>query len=265
MIYQIIYSTPLFSFFLESLRFFGGVGFLFYQINRDLYKGPFYGKLLIDQMFQVGNRSLPLIVITAISTGMVMSLQFGLGLEKFGGKLYVPKLVSITVLREMGPVFTSLMVAARVGAGFASEIGSMVVTQQIDAIRALGTSPIKKIVIPRVLATLITLPLLVAIANIVSNFGGLIVGFSELKLDPNFYVLKILSTVTLKDYFAGFMKSFFFALFISVPSCYFGLSVKNGTKEVGIATTKAVVVSSILVLVGDFFLSKLFWVLEKLT
>ncbi|NUM59410.1 MAG: ABC transporter permease [Bdellovibrionaceae bacterium] len=262
---ELILNSPLILFFHEMVYFFGGIGVLSYQIIRDLFKGPFYWRLTLDQVFHVGNRSLPLIVITAISTGMVMSLQFGLGLEKFGGKLYVPKLVSITVLREMGPVFTSLMVAARVGAGFASEIGSMVVTQQIDAIRALGTSPIKKIVIPRVLATFISLPILVALSNLISNFGGLLVGYSELKLDPNFYILKILTTVTLTDYFSGFGKSFFFAIFIAVPSCYFGLTVKNGTKEVGIATTKAVVVSSILVLVGDFFLSKLFWILEKMT
>jgi phospholipid/cholesterol/gamma-HCH transport system permease protein len=250
---------------MDIIRFFGGIGVLSYQLVRDSIKGRIYWKLIVEQIFQVGNRSLPLIVVTAISTGMVMSLQFGLGLEKFGGKLYVPKLVSLIVLREMGPVFTALMVAARVGAGFASEIGSMVVTQQIDGIRALGTSPIKTIVIPRVIATLVSLPLLVALANVVSNFGGLIVGYSELKLDPNFYVLKIIQTVTLADYFSGFLKSFVFALCIAIPSCYFGLTVKNGTKEVGMATTKAVVVSSILVLVVNFFLSKLFWILERLT
>lgn len=265
MIHAIIASTPLYQFMLEFVRFFGGIGVLSLQLFRDTFYGKVYWKLVLEQVFQVGNRSLPLIVVTAISTGMVMSLQFGLGLEKFGGKLYVPKLVSLIVLREMGPVFTSLMVAARVGAGFASEIGSMVVTQQIDAIRALGTSPLKTIVIPRVLATLISLPLLVAIANVVSNFGALVVGYSELKLDPNFYVLKIIQTVTLMDYFSGFLKSFVFALFIAIPSCYFGLTVKNGTKEVGMATTKAVVVSSILVLVGNFFLSKLFWIVERLT
>lgn len=265
MIHALIASTPLYLFIIEIVRFFGGVGILSFQILRDTINGKVYWKLMLEQIFQVGNRSLPLIVVTAISTGMVMSLQFGLGLEKFGGKMYVPKLVSLIVLREMGPVFTSLMVAARVGAGFASEIGSMVVTQQIDAIRALGTSPIKTIVVPRVMATFISLPLLVAIANVVSNFGALLVGYSELKLDPNFYVLKIIQTVTLMDYLSGFTKSFVFALCIAIPSCYFGLTVKNGTKEVGMATTKAVVVSSILVLVSNFFLSKLFWILERLT
>ncbi|KYG66212.1 ABC transporter permease [Bdellovibrio bacteriovorus] len=250
-------------FMIEILRFVGGVGLLTRDFFKEL-KGRFYWKLLSEQIYQVGMRSLPLIVITSISIGMVMSLQFGLGLEKFGGKMYVPKLLAVTILREMGPVFTSLMLAARVGAGIASEIGSMVVTQQIDAIRALGTSPIKKIVIPRVLACLITLPILVSIANVVGNMGGLIIGATELNLDPNFYLLKVLTTSSIGDYLSGFGKTFFFAFFIAIPSCYFGLNVKNGTKEVGIATTKAVVVSSILILVGDFFLTKLFWIVEKL-
>ena len=254
---------PASSFLLEYINFLGGVGILTVQILKELFKKPFYHKLVAEQIYLIGMKSLPLIIITAGSTGMVMSLQFGLGLEKFGGKMYAPKLVAATIFREMGPVFTSLMLAARVGAGIASEIGSMVVTQQIDAIRALGTSPIKKIVIPRVLACLLTLPILASMANIVGNLGGLVVGASELNLDPNFYYLKVLSTANIKDYFSGFGKTFFFALFISIPSCYFGLNVKKGTKEVGIATTNAVVVASILILVGDFFLSKLFWMIEK--
>lgn len=250
------------QFILDCFDFIGGVTLLGWDVLKAL-RGRFYMRLLTEQLYHVGIRSLPLVLITAASTGMVMSLQFGLGLEKFGGKLYVPKLVAITVLREMGPVFTSLMLAARVGAGIASEIGSMVVTQQIDAIRALGTSPIKKIVIPRVLACLIALPLLAAFANIIGNLGGLIIGATELGIDPQFYFLKVITTSTIMDYTSGFGKTFFFALFIALPSCYFGLNVKNGTKEVGIATTKAVVVSSILILMGDFVLSKTFFILEK--
>lgn len=257
------FALPLSQFIFESLNFAGGVGLLVKDIFRELFRGKFYGQLLVEQIYAIGLKSLPLVMVTAGSIGMVMSLQYGLGLEKFGGKLYVPKLVTSTILREMGPVFTSLMLAARVGAGIASEIGSMVVTQQIDAIRALGTSPIKKIVIPRVLACLIALPLLVAIANVTATFGGWVVGVTELRLDPGFYYLKVLTTAGLSDYLSGFGKSIFFAVFIAVPACYFGLSVKTGTKEVGTATTKAVVVASILILVGDFFLSKLFWVIER--
>ncbi len=257
-------AIPLSALFIETLYFIGGVGILTKQVFKETFTGKFYWKLVIEQIYQVGARSTPLILVTAGTIGMVMSLQFGLGLEKFGGKMYVPKLLAVTILREMGPMFTSIMLAARVGAGMASEIGSMVVTQQIDAIRALGTSPIKKIVIPRVLACLITLPILAGITNIIANLGGLIIGATELKLDAQFYLLKVLSTSTLGDYLSGFGKTFFFAMFISIPACYFGLNVQNGTKEVGIATTKAVVVSSILILIGDFFLSKVFWILEKL-
>lgn len=244
-------------------HFAGGLVDLCYQIIKESLRGKIYWKLLSEQIMIIGWKSLPLVIITALSTGMVMSLQYGLGLEKFGGKLYVPKLVAMTILREMGPVFTALMIAARVGAGIASEIGSMTVTQQIDAIRALGTSPIKVIVIPRVLACLIALPLLVAVANLVGNAGGLYVGASELQLDPHFYYQKVISTISFYDYLSGIFKTYFFALFISIPACYYGLTVKSGTKEVGQATTKAVVMSSILILVGDYFLSKLFWMLER--
>ncbi|GIL17622.1 MAG: ABC transporter permease [Oligoflexia bacterium] len=249
--------------FLESILLAGGLGILLKQVASEIFKPPYEHGLLVEQIFQIGARSFPLILITAISTGMVMTLQFGIGLEKFGGQPYVPKIVSLSILREMGPVFTSLMVAARVGAGIASEVGSMVVTQQIDAMRALGTSPIKKIVVPRVLALLITLPLLCSLANMIGITGATIIGITELKMDPEFFVLKITSTLKLKDLFTGLGKSVFFALFISTVSCYYGLNVKEGTKEVGIATTKAVVVSSTLILVGDFFLTKLFWMIER--
>lgn len=245
----------------DFLLFVGGCGALSKQVVSELWRGPFEWRLFLEQVFQIGSRSMPLVLITALSTGMVMTLQFGIGLAKFGGAPYVPKIVSLSILREMGPVFTSLMIAARVGAGMASEIGSMVVTQQIDAIRALGTSPIRKIVIPRVLGTLLCLPFLAAMANIIGVTGSMIVGVTELGLDPNFFILKVMTTLIIGDLFSGLGKCMFFAIFISISACYFGLNVKEGTKEVGLATTKAVVVSSIMVLVGDFFLTKLFYIL----
>ena len=254
---------PLVDWFEDQFYFCGGIGFLVRDCLREGFKKPFYGNLLVEQIYQVGVKSFPLVLVTSGAIGMVMSLQFGFGLEKFGGKPYVPRLVASTILREIGPMFTSLMLAARVGAGMASEIGSMVVTQQIDAIRALGTSPIKKIVIPRILACLIIIHLLAAMANVIGNIGGLVVGSIELNIDAQFYLRRVLETSTLKDYMSGFGKTFFFALFIAVPSCYFGLTVKNGTQEVGMATRKAVVTSSLLILIGDFFLAKIFWILEK--
>lgn len=245
------------------IKLIGGTTILARQVVSDLFRPPLYMRLLIEQIYHIGLRSLPLIFITALSTGMVMALQFGVGLEKFGGKMYVPKIVSLSIIRELGPVFSSLMLAARIGAGITSEIGSMTVTQQIDAIRALGTSPIKKIVIPRVLATLISLPLLVAVANIVGVAGGLIVGANDLGLDPQFYMQKVFSTIQVADYLSGLGKTFFFAIFISVPACYFGLTVRGGTQGVGMATTRSVVTSSILIFIGDYFLTKLFWIFEQ--
>ena len=215
----------------EQLYFLGGLAYLTRDCLREGFKNPGNGKLLIEQIYQVGYRSFPLVFVTSGAIGMVMALQFGYGLEKFGGKPYVPRLVASTILREIGPMFTSLMFAARVGAGIASEIGSMMVTQQIDAIRALGSSPIKKIVIPRVLACLIVLPLLAAMANVIGNLGGLIVGSMELNLDAQFYYRRMIETSNIKDYMSGFGKTFFFALFIAIPSCYFGLNVKNGREK----------------------------------
>lgn len=248
---------------IEGLRLFGGTAILTKQVISELFRPPVYLRLVWEQVYQIGIQSLPLVIITSASTGMVMALQFGLGLEKFGGKLYVPKIVSLSIVREMGPVFTCLMLAARVGAGIASEIGSMTVTQQIDAIRALGTSPIKKIVIPRVLASLIAIPLLVVLADFIGVLGGLIVGVNDLGLDPRFYLQKVYSTIVVADYISGLAKAPFFALFISLTACYYGLNVKGGTQGVGSSTTKSVVSSSIMILVGDYFLTKLFWVIEK--
>lgn len=252
-----------YNFLIDTLKFFGGLGYLIKDICRELFNRPLYPRLIADQIYQIGIRSFTLVFVTALSTGMVMALQFGLGLEKFGGKLYVPKIVSLSIVKEAGPVFASLMLAARVGAGIASEVASMVVTQQIDAIRALGTSPIKKIVIPRLLACVIAVPLLASFAIFIGVTGGLIIGVSELNLDAQFYVQKIFETISLIDYFSGFGKTIFFAFFIAIPSCYFGLTVRGGTQGVGIATTRAVVVSSIFILIGDFFLTKFFWVIEQ--
>lgn len=249
--------------FTDFFMLLGGMGILFSSVIRESFSSSMKWSLIKEQLFQIGYRSLPIAIVTAGCTGMVMALQFGLGLDRFGGTLYVPKIVTVSILREMGPVFTGLMIAARVGAGIASEIGSMVVTQQIDAIRAMGTSPIQKIVIPRVVACLISLPLLVGVANCVGFLGGLLIGSTELGLDPQLYILKAAGDLKMADYFSGFGKTFFFALFISISSCYYGLNVKDGTKGVGMATTKAVVVSSIFVLVGDFFLTKFFWILER--
>ncbi|MCS6837978.1 MAG: ABC transporter permease [Bdellovibrionaceae bacterium] len=218
-------------------------------------------RLIVDQIYLIGLQSLPLIFVTAISTGMVMALQFGNGLARFGGIPYVPRLVTVSILREMGPVFTSLMLAARVGAGLAAEIGSQVVTQQIDAYWALGSSPIRKVVLPRIIALFVAVPILCAFSNIISILGVYIISVFQLNLDGPYTLSKIGDGFTLENFSSGFFKTFFFALIIGLSSCYFSLRVSEGTREVGIATTKAVVTASVLILVGDFLLTKLFLLL----
>ena len=249
---------------IRFVQFFGGTFSLGKDIVFEGLKRPLYINLILEQIYAIGYRSMPLVFIVAGSTGMVMALQFGMGLEKFGGKLYVPKIVSLSIVRELGPVFTALMISARVGAGITSEIGSMIVTQQIDAIRALGTSPIKKIVFPRVIASIVAVPLLSVMAIVIGIFGGLVVGTWDLGLDPLFYWQKVVSTITNKDFFSGLGKTVFFSVFVSITACFYGLRVRGGTRGVGLATTKSVVASCILIVIGDFFLTKLFIFLEKM-
>jgi phospholipid/cholesterol/gamma-HCH transport system permease protein len=249
----------------QLLSFVGGTTLLAKDILVMIRKRPLYLGLLIQQIYYTGYRSLSIVCATALSTGMVMSLQFGFGLERFGGKYYVPKILGLSLIRELAPVFTGLMLAGRVGAGITAEVGSMKVTQQIDAIRALGTSPIKKIVIPRVLACLIVLPLLTVIANAIGLIGGIYIGHSELGLDPVFFFQKFITVVVLNDFIVGVAKTVVFAAFIGLNGCYFGLTTSGGTQGVGIATTKSVVTSSILIVMSDVFLTKLFWIVERWT
>lgn len=240
------------------VNFAGGFARLVYECARELFRPPFYPRLLLDQIYFIGVSSFLLVCVTGLATGSVMALQFGFGLAKFGGTLYVPKITALSILREMGPVFTSLLVAGRVGSGIAAEVASMKVTQQIDAIRALGTSPIKRIVIPRVLACMIALPILTLFADYISLWGAMVICKIELGIGQSYFLAKTLETVKSADLFSGMLKTMVFAFFISVTACWKGFNSKAGTEGVGEATTWVVVSSSIFILVSDFFLTKLF-------
>lgn len=244
--------------FMSMLRFAGGFGLLCYHALRECFFPPFYFKLILQQIYSIGVQSLILVLVTALATGSVMALQFGYGLSKFGGKLYVPRIVSLAILREMGPVFTSLLVAGRIGSGIASEVGSMNVTQQIDAIRALGTSPVKRIVIPRIIASLIALPLLTLFADFVGLLGAMIVCAKELSINSEYFISKSIETLRMYDFLTGMAKTLVFALFISVTACWKGLNTQGGTRGVGSSTTWVVVSSSIFIMISDFFLTKFF-------
>lgn len=245
----------------EFFIFVGEIFALFFNTIKYTFSGPFYWGRLVEQITQLGFGSVSITVVIGLTMGLVMTLNFGYGLTKFGGTLYVPAVVSLSLAREMAPLFTSLLVAGRVGSGIAAEIGAMNVTQQVDAIRALGTSPIRVLVVPRFWALLISLPLLSALSFAVGIIGGMIVCKTEFDILPGFYLFKVFSTVKFHDYMSGIVKSAVFAGIITIFACYKGLSTKDGTKGVGISTTWVVVTASILILVTDFFISKLFLVI----
>jgi len=249
--------------FVHFVEFLGGTFNLFYATIRVIFQPPFYPRLFLEQMYSLGIKSLSLTLITALSTGMVMSLQFGLGLERFGGKLYVPKVVGLSILRELGPVLTCLMLAGRCGSGIAAELGSMNVTQQIDAIRALGTDPIKRLVIPRLLAMMVLAPMITVLADLVGIFGGMYLSYFELNLHPDFYFQNALVALRTTDFLVGIGKTFFFGIIIAMTGCYYGLNTTGGTQGVGQATTRAVVTASIWITITDFVLTKFFWVFER--
>lgn len=246
---------------LGMLRFAGGFAHLVYETATEIVRPPFYFRLVAEQVYVIGVRSLSLAMVTGLATGSVMALQFGYGLSRFGGKLYIPKIVALSILREMGPVFTSLLCAGRIGSGIAAEVASMKVTQQIDAIRALGTSPVKRIVIPRLLACLIALPLLTVIADYVGLFGAMLVSSKELGINSEYFVSKAIEALRIYDLTTGMAKTFVFAFFIAVAGCWKGLTTEGGTEGVGNTTTWVVVCSSIFIMTSDYFLTKLFIVL----
>jgi phospholipid/cholesterol/gamma-HCH transport system permease protein len=245
----------------EFFTFIGEISSLFFQTIKCTFTGPFYVSRLMEQINHIGFGSTSITVVIGLTMGLVMTLNFGYGLTKFGGTLYVPAVVSLSLAREMAPLFTSLLVAGRVGSGIAAEIGAMNVTQQVDAIRALGTSPIRVLVVPRFWALVISLPLLSALSFAVGIIGGLIVCRTEFDILPGFYFFKVFSTVKLHDYASGLVKSVVFAGIITIFACYKGLNTRDGTKGVGASTTWVVVTASILILVTDFFISKIFLVI----
>jgi len=206
----------------------------------------------------VGNKSLSIVSLIAIFTGMVFALQFSVGLGRFGLKMYVGQVIGIAIMRELGPVLTSLMVAARVGSGIAAEIGSMVVTEQVLAIEAMGSNPVAKLVVPRVLACVLATPLLTLVACALGVLGGMVITIMEAGVSVRFFMDQIWRSIVYEDFFSGLGKTVFFGFFIAIIACYQGLNTSGGTEGVGHSTTKAVVYSSILVFVSDFFLTKMF-------
>jgi phospholipid/cholesterol/gamma-HCH transport system permease protein len=242
----------------EALLYLGGLSDLAVQTVQQFIRGPIDRAIVIAQFDQIGVRSLSIVAITSLFIGMVLALQTAYSLSDFGGSLFIGKVVSLSLIRELAPVLMALMVGGRVGAGIAAELGTMKVTEQIDALRALATNPVRKLVVPRVLATTIMMPLLTTLACFIGILGGLIIAVGSLHLSSNFYIRSVIETVKYNDLASGIGKTFFFGFAIGLIACHNGLSTTGGADGVGRSTTATVVTASITVLIMDFFLTKLF-------
>ncbi|HSM86744.1 MAG TPA: ABC transporter permease [Candidatus Limnocylindrales bacterium] len=223
----------------------------------NLFAYPRYMPEIVQQADLIGVGSLPIVALTGMFTGMVLALNTSITLERFGSLSLTGQLVSISMVRELGPVLTSLMVAGRNASGMASELGSMTVTEQIDAMRALGTDPYKKLVTPRVVATVVMMFFLTIISDLVGLIGGYLVSLLLLGLDTFQYWNTAYQSLTYNDVITGLVKPVFFGFVIATVGCYYGLNTKGGTQGVGRATTQAVVAASVLILGVDVVLTQL--------
>lgn len=242
----------------RKIRSLGILSGLVKHSFRHIFSGHIRFKLVGQEMYKLGTRSLTLINVTALFIGMVFAIQIAYSLDFIGAKYYLGTILGISIVRELGPVVSALLIAGRAGSGMAAEIGSMKITEQVDALRAMGISPVEYLMVPRILAMLIMTPILTLYADFVGIAGGLIISKYQLNIDGYFYMHKVTQMLTMNDVFSGLSKSLFFGFFVAVISCYHGFSVRRGSSEVGHAATKAVVASSITILVSDFFLTRFF-------
>lgn len=222
---------------------------------------PFYWRDIVEQFDAIGVGSLTVVVLTGFFTGAVLALQSGFTLDQFGARSEVGRLVGASMIKELGPVLTGLMVAGRVGSGIAAELGSMMVTEQINALRALGTDPIRKLVLPRVLAGIVMVPILTVISNAVGMIGAWLIALNQLGVATGIYWNSVLNSLWIEDVWMGLLKPFFLGFAIVTIGCHVGMRTSGGTQGVGRATTNSVVAASVAVIAVDFFATKLLIVL----
>ncbi len=237
----------------------GRVLIFFSQTIRWSFSRPFYIKSLLKQMEQIGVNSVPVVLTTALSTGMVLALQSYTGFKRFGAETLIGTVVSLSMTRELGPVLTGLMVAGRAGAAMAAELGTMRVTEQIDALSTLATNPMKYLVVPRFLASTIMMFFLTVLGMMIGISGGYFVGVKVLNTNPVTYINNSINFTEVTDIWYGLIKSLVFGAVVGLIGCYKGFNTEGGAEGVGKATTGAVVVSCMLILILDYFLSALLW------
>jgi len=237
----------------------GRVSLLGWEVIKDIFRGKVNLKLVFEQMVKIGIGSIPLALTTALFVGMVFAIQIANEFVKFGAGDYVGGVMSIGIARELGPAITGIVIAARVAASITAEIGTMQVKEQIDALRALGASPIRYLVIPRFIAAFLMLPLLTIFADIVGLFGGYIIAIYLGTINPAEYMQRAQNFLELWDIFGGLIKTAIFGLLIALIACYKGMKTKGGARGVGEATTSSVVTSLITLFIVNYFLSVLFF------
>jgi phospholipid/cholesterol/gamma-HCH transport system permease protein len=244
--------------FVHFVEHMGDVGMLTWRAVRSIPRRPLEIASTIYQIESLGVRSLGIVAVTSVFIGMVMTIQFAFGLQRFGGVEYIPRVIVLSFLRELGPTLTAVIVGGRIGSGMAAEVGAMNVTEQVDAIRALGGDPAKKLVLPRVLAAMIVMPLLSMFADALGTLGAMFVCASEYDIRPTLFMQTALESVLMTDLFSGLAKTPIFGFIIAIVGCHFGLTTQGGTEGVGQSTTRTVVVVSIAILVADYFLTRVF-------
>jgi phospholipid/cholesterol/gamma-HCH transport system permease protein len=246
------------DFIYQRICYLGGLSILAGNVIRGVFKKPFITPELKEQCLHVGLASMPIAAITLFFVGVVFAFQFGITLRTLGAVHFIGRVTTVSMLRELAPVFTALVVGGRVGAGMAAEIGSMRVSEQIDAIRALGANPLEKLIVPRVLAATFMIPIVTLFATFIGELGAMLVSWTEFRVSPLSFYATSLATIKMLDFVSGFTKTFFFGFGIAMVGCFEGLHCDFGTKGVGRATTRAVVNVSLVIVFTDFFLTRIF-------
>ncbi len=244
---------------LSGLESIGRLSLFSLRALSHCLRPPFYPRLILRQMIDIGYYSLPVVGLTAIFTGMVLALQSFTGFARFSAEAAIPNVVVISITRELGPVLAGLMVAGRIGASMAAEIGTMRVTEQIDALTTLATNPMKYLVAPRIIAGITMLPLLVLVADIIGVFGGYVVSIYKLGFNPGTYIRNTIDFMETLDVVSGLVKAAVFGFLIALMGCYHGYQSRGGAQGVGMATTNAVVSASILILTFNYIITELFF------
>jgi phospholipid/cholesterol/gamma-HCH transport system permease protein len=239
----------------------GEIAILIGDTTRALFRRPLEIESTIYQLDSLGVRSVGIVAVTSIFIGMVMTIQFAYGLARFGGLEYIPRVIVLSFARELAPTLTAVIVGGRIGSGMAAEVGAMNVTEQVDAIRALGADPAKKLVVPRMVAAIIAMPILGLLAFVLGVLGAILICDFQFDISPRFFLRSSIEAMTIADFLSGIAKTPVFGFIIAIVGCHFGLRTTGGTEGVGLSTTRTVVVVSIAILIADFIMTKLLIVL----